>query len=266
MDYSGNVERFSGFADVYDQYRAAPPAILADILTRMAGVEMPACVVDLGSGTGLSTRYWASRARQVIGIEPSADMRGLAARITPEANVTYREGFADTTGLPDACAEIVTCSQSLHWMDPLPTFQEARRILVHGGVFAAFDYDWPPLTGKWEADRAYQETMRRVWELEKDLPGAKRVKQWDKEGHLSRMQTSGCFRYTREIAVHHADQGNAERLVGLLLSQGGVMALRKQGVSEETIGIDRLRAAAAQYLGDEPGTWYWTSRVRIGVK
>lgn len=266
-DYSGNIERFSGFADVYDRFRPQPPAALADLLTRLAGSPFPSLVVDLGSGTGLSTRYWADKAKTVIGIEPTADMRRQAQAMTAAGNVSYRDGFSHATGLPEACAQIVTCSQSLHWMEPQATFAEAQRILQTGGVFAAFDYDWPPTTGKWEADKAFEECMRRSRERQATLPGDPKVRHWEKSGHLERMQASGLFRYTKEIVLHHVETGNAERLVGLALSQGGVMALIKQGITTETeLGLAQLKATAIRALGDEPREWYWSSRVRIGVK
>ena len=265
-DFSGNIERFSGFAGLYDQYRPAPPEILAAVLTRLADAPIPELVVDLGSGTGLSSRYWANRARRVIGIEPTADMRQQALALTQADNITYQEGFSHHTGLPDDCAQIVTCSQSLHWMDPQPTFAEVKRILRSGGVFAAFDYDWPPTTGKWEADQAYEDCMKRVRELEKNQGSSLKVFQWDKNTHLARMQESGCFRYTKEIVLHHLDMGSADRLVGLALSQGGVMTLRKQGFSDQELGLDHLREVADRVLGPENRDWYWSSRVRIGIK
>lgn len=263
--FAGNIERFSGFADVYDRFRPAPPEILATILTHLVQTLTPECIVDLGCGTGLSTRYWAEKAQKVIGIEPSADMRHQAEAQTSAANVIYREGFSHRTGLADQCASIVTCSQSLHWMEPQSTFEEARRLLRPGGVFAAYDYDWPPTVGSWEAEAAYLACAAQVRESTLALPAKPALRQWSKDGHLGRMQASGCFRHTKEIVVHHVDRGNAERLVGLLLSQGSVMTLLKNGVSEAEIGIDRLRVTAEQTLGTEDHTWYWSSRVRMGV-
>ena len=35
--------------------------------------------------------------------------------------------------------------------------------------------------------------------------------------------------------------------------------------SEAEIGIDRLRATVLKALGPEDRTWYWSSRVRLGV-
>ncbi len=264
-DFTGNIDRFSGFADLYDKYRPEPPAILAPILMRLAQSVFPQRVVDLGCGTGLSTRYWTDKVYEVIGIEPSADMRHQAEVQTRARNVSYREGLSHQTGLPDQCAQIVTCSQALHWMEPQATFQEVARILHPGGVFAAYDYDWPPTTGSWEADAAYEECMRRVLACEKALEAKSSVKRWDKNQHIARMQASGCFRYVKEIVVHHFDNGNAERFIGILLSQGGVMTLLKNGLSEKQIGIDRFREIAKQTLGTEDESWYWSSRLRLGV-
>ncbi len=264
-DFSGNIERFTGFADLYDKYRPAPPDVLADLLTRIANAPRPALVVDLGSGTGLSSRYWADKADQVIGVEPTKDMRSQAEVQTKAKNVIYREGFSHRTGLPDHCAQIVTCSQALHWMEPQATFEEAVRILVAGGVFAAYDYDWPPTTCNWEADAAYEECMSRVHKLEQAYNDPAPVRRWSKSEHLARMKNSGCFRYTKEIVIHQIDSGNAERFEGILMSQGSVMTLLKGGMSESQIGLDVFKQKVHQALGEEPKPWYWCSRVRIGI-
>ena len=86
-------------------------------------------MVDLGSGTGLSTRAWAERAEEVVGIEPNDAMRVEAEAATQAGNVRYLGGSSYETGLPDACADLVTCAQSLQWMEPEPTFAEIARIL-----------------------------------------------------------------------------------------------------------------------------------------
>ena len=264
-DFTGNLERFTGFADGYDQHRPQPPAKLAAVLTQLAQTPRPALVVDLGSGTGLSTRYWADQAEKVIGVEPTRDMRQQAEAQTAAPNVSYREGFSHQTGLPAQSAQIVTCSQALHWMEPQGTFEEAARILQPGGVFAAFDYDWPPTTGSWEADLAFETCINRVHVLEKRHPPDHPVQRWTKDEHLERMQASGCFRYTKEIALHHTDSGHAARFIGLLMSQGSVMTLLKRGLSEEVIGLDTFRFTVQRTLGDAPRPWFWSSRVRLGI-
>jgi ubiquinone/menaquinone biosynthesis C-methylase UbiE len=264
-DFSANIDRFTGFANHYDKFRPQPPAALADILCSLAQTPRPQLVVDLGSGTGLSTRYWADKAEQVIGVEPTLDMREQAQVQTEAGNVSYREGFSHQTGLPDSCVQIVTCSQSLHWMEPQSTFEESRRILVPGGVFAAYDYDWPPTTSNWEADAAYEACSARIDEVEGQQPNLAPLQRWRKNEHLAHLAASGCFRFTKEIVLHHTEPGDARRLAGLLLSQGSVMTLLKGGLSETDLGIDVFRQRVQDALGDDPATWYWSSRLRFGI-
>lgn len=265
MDFSANIARFTGFAGHYDRHRPSPPGALASLLTQIAQCGRPSLVVDLGCGTGLSTRYWSGHAEKVTGVEPSASMREQAQSLGGE-NVSYREGFSHATGLPDGAADLVTCSQALHWMDPHPTFREAVRILRPGGVFAAYDYDWPPVTTSPEADEFYRRCVLHSHRLENEHNVSIGLQKWEKNGHLTRMHESGCFRVTRECLLHHTDTGNAGRLVGLLLSQGHVQTLLKNGFTEADMEIDRLREVADRTLGPEPQEWFWGSRVRVGVK
>jgi SAM-dependent methyltransferase len=264
-DFTPTIERFSGFAGTYDRYRPAPPEALADVLCLLADVERPDLVVDLGCGTGLSTRYWADRARQVIGVDPSPDMLRQAEAATAARTVTYRRGFGHATGLLDGCADIITCCQSLHWMDPEPTLAEIARVLRPGGVFAACDHDFP-LVPHWEADQAFHAFTERVQALEERAELSVTLSRWEKGRHLARIKASGHFRYTRELLLHHVEPGNAERLVGFALSHGSVETVLKAGFSETDLGLDRLRADAGRLLGDEPRPWYWCMRVRVGVK
>ena len=138
-------EIWTGKANSYDRARPTPPLALLDLLTQVIHTPHPALVVDVGSGTGLSTAIWGERAELVIGIEPNADMRKEAVRKIEHhpyaAQIEYREGVAHRTGLPDGCADIVTAAQSFHWMEPTATLAEIARILRPGGLFAAYDYD-----------------------------------------------------------------------------------------------------------------------------
>ena len=266
---STNLERFSGLAEIYDAHRPDPPAILPDILTQLAGTHRLQLVVDLGSGTGLSTFVWAERAEKVIGIEPNPGMRSLAEarqrRSAGADRVSFQDGLSTQTGLSDGCADVVTCAQALHWMEPGQTFAEVSRILRHGGVFAAYDYLWPP-TMQWEAEVALTTFLDRVASLEEEHGRASDLRRWSKGEHLSRMQASGRFRYVKELWVHQAAMGNAERLIGLALSSGAVGALLRKGLSESDLGLDDLRAVAAEVLGEALKPWYFSYHVRIGIK
>ena len=61
MAVQANIDRFDGFAKLYDDSRPVPPPALIDAVLRYLG-RKPSLVADVGSGTGLSTFPWASRA------------------------------------------------------------------------------------------------------------------------------------------------------------------------------------------------------------
>lgn len=263
--FAANFERFTGFADTYDRHRPAPPEMLATLAAQFGRGGRPALVVDLGSGTGLSTRYWAGHADAVIGIEPTADMRRQAQAATAASNVSYREALSHRTGLPDHSAHVVSVSQALHWMEPQATFEEVRRILVPGGVFLACDFDWPPATGAWEADAAFAACSAHSEKIENERGGTAGLREWPKSGHLDRMAASGCFRHLREMLLHHTDSGDAERLIGLLRSQGYMATLKKLGASDTETGFDVFAATVRRVLAGPPRPWMWSARVRLGV-
>jgi SAM-dependent methyltransferase len=251
-----------GFAARYNANRPRPPRILLDLLPHVAGVERPALVVDIGSGTGLSTRFWAESADSVVGVEANPEMRRYAEMITREENVRYLGAPSQETTLPDACADIVTCAQSLQWMDPRRTFDEIGRILRPAGVFVAYNYR-SLLTGSWEVDKSFIEVRDTVGRLREQLGLNRDKRRWPVS--RERLEASDQFRFTNETSVHSVETGNAERLIGFLLSEGSVTTLLER-VSEEAIGLDRLRTIAAKMLGDGPAPWYIGYRVWFGVK
>ena len=253
--YSGE-----GFAAGYDSHRPSPPAVLLDVLCLEAQADRPRLVVDLGSGTGLSTRAWSQRADEVVGVEAIPEMREQAEAATSAENVRFVHAYAHETGLPDGAADVVTCSQSFHWMEAEPTLAEAARILRPGGVFAAYDYDWPPVV-HWEVEAAFEEMVQGLG-LRRALRGQPRL---TKDMHLDRMRDSGHFRYTREVMLHSREWGGAERIVGMALSLGPMAVMLKDGVSEEEIGLAALREAAARALGEREVEIFLGYRVRLGV-
>ena len=284
-DLSANAERFSGFANLYDEVRPTPPAALGDLLRQYLGIEHPD-VVDLGSGTGLSTRWAETWAATVVGVEPSADMRRRAGEAGDSGNglATYVEGWSHETGLPDTCADVVLAVQALHWMDPEPTFAEVERVLRPGGIFAALDCDWPPSIGNRQAEAAWVSCRNSVAKFEArvhggpeiDLPPtfyrdatnrtlAPGVRYWSKDDHLSRIEASGRFSFSREVILHQTEPGSADRFIALLRSQGDLQTLVKKGVTEREMGVEAFAGAVRAAVGSDPITFWFTYRVRLGM-
>ena len=258
-----NADRFRGFADIYDDVRPRLPVYAAKVIARYLG-HAPSTVVDLGCGTGLSTLVWKGRCDTVIGVEPSEDMLAQA-RSRESAGVGFRQGYSHDTGLPDGCADAVVCSQSFHWMEPESTLREADRLLKPGGVFAAVDYDWPPLCG-WEAELAYQELRRQLKRAEEELPALRATfRRWEKEGHLANIRGSGRFRFVREVVFLSRETGSAERYRQLAMSEGGVQSLLKLDPDRILPCLQRIEQAAEKLpAGEFPLDFCY--RMRIGIK
>jgi ubiquinone/menaquinone biosynthesis C-methylase UbiE len=226
----------------------------------------PKRVVDIGCGTGLSTRIWLGRADRIIGIEPNADMRTAAQhRKENDDTIEYREGTSSKTGLEDGCADIVTISQALHWMEPTPTFAEVARILRTGGIFAAYDCDWPPIVTA-ELSAVYQVFDHAARRLTKTRNISPRVKHHNKDEHLGRVRASGFFHPTNELVMHSIETGDADRLVNLAISQGDVQSALKSGVTEDELGIPEFRRTVQRIFAGRTMRWYFSYRVRVGVK
>jgi SAM-dependent methyltransferase len=261
VDLSANAERFSGFADLYDRVRPSPPEEAAGVLCRYARSDAPR-VVDLGCGTGLSTRWCASWAQSVIGVEPSDDMRELAAaRSLP--NVQLVAGWSHATGLPAASADIVVAVQALHWMEPASTFDEVARVLRPGGVFASLDCDWPPSVGDERVEAAWIRCHSHARHLEAEL--GDRARAWAKDQHLSRMRASTRFAACTEMVMHREELADATRFVDLLRSQGDLQSLRKRGLSDEQLGLTVFAAAVRQCFGDRSVPVLFGYRMRVGI-
>ena len=212
------------------------------------------------------------------------------------SGLSFRHGWSHDTGLPDDCADIVVAVQALHWMEPTPTFREVARLLRPGGVFAAIDCDWPPVVGDHVAEHAWHTCRSRIRVFETRLAAgssdellrapitdddpeaaqnsvidahlnrrlAEGVRSWSKAGHLQRMTESGVFAWCREVALAADEMGDAQRFVHLLQSQGDYQTLRRRGLDDELLGVDRFAAVARRRLGVEQRPWQFVYRARLG--
>ena len=259
LEHSG-YER-PGFAEHYDRYRPRPPLALRELLPPLAGVGRPRLIVDLGSGTGLSTRHWAEHADEVVGVEPNDAMRAFAEQATDAPNVRYVGRSSYETGLADACADLVTAAQSLQWMRPERVFPEIGRILRPGGVFCAYEY-FTLQTPFWDAEAEWDRVETRKRRLRAQLRLDEVRQRWPVS--RERLEESGVFRYARELALHSIEWGDGDRLIGLALSEGSMTTLLEAGATEEEVGLDRLRRVAQTMR--EPVQWWIGYRAWLGLK
>lgn len=262
------VDLFAWFAGGYDRGRPQPPAKLTELITGWAGIgPRDLTVVDLGAGTGLSSVIWAGKARHVILVDPAGPMLDVA-RHRIEAlpggtgtGFSYVEAPAEETGLGDGCADIVTASIAFHWFDPARAIPEAARLLRPGGVFAVFENAWPPAV-HWEADAAFAAFAARTARI-RDERGVG-LRSIGKSEQYDLLVDSGRFRFVKEVAVSDVTTGDADDFIDAARGHPGAAALLADGVGEDELGLDEVRAAARRNLPG-PRPWTWTYRVRLAV-
>lgn len=126
---------FSSIAHGYVLHRPSYPKSLYDYL--MAWVPQRKMAWDVGCGNGQATVDLAERFEHVLGTDISA---AQIAAAPPLPNVTWRVAPAHESGLDDASVDLITCAQSLHWFSVDDFYVEARRVLVPGGIMAAWTY------------------------------------------------------------------------------------------------------------------------------
>jgi SAM-dependent methyltransferase len=152
--------RFTGLAENYAKYRPSYPPEAIDQIVQDCRVCQTSILADIGCGTGISSRLFAERGIQVIGIEPNAEMRAKAAsiRVSPGMPApVYQEGTAEATGLGDRFADAVLAAQAFHWFLPEESLAEFQRILKQGGWAALL---WNERDERDEMTKAYGDIIR----------------------------------------------------------------------------------------------------------
>jgi SAM-dependent methyltransferase len=145
------LSKFDTVAANYAAGRPDYPAPLYDTLASRLGRPLDgAHVVDLGAGTGIASRQLAERGAVVTAVELSGPMLAQLAATSPGVHPV--RGSATALPLRSHSADLVTCAQAWHWMDPALAIPEFIRVLRPSGVFAA----WWNLThrdSEWEHEQ-----------------------------------------------------------------------------------------------------------------
>ena len=186
----------------YREYRPRYPEALFHYLAVAGGGTRLAW--DCATGNGQAAVRLAERFARVVATDPSDEMIALAI---PHPRVTYSVARYES-GLSDSSANLVTVAQALHWFDLDPFLREARRVLVPGGVLAAWCYSRCQVDANVDevVDLLYSVTLGPFWSAERRLvdegyrtialpldemapPPFEMVEQWTLAGFASYIRT-----------------------------------------------------------------------------
>ena len=133
-------DHFAGVASAYAAFRPSYPEPLFDWLASVAPAHRLAW--DCACGSGQATVPLAGRFLSVAGTDASLKQLANAPAIE---NAVYSAAAAESSPFADLSVDLVTVGQALHWFDLETFFSEVRRVLIPGGIVAAWTYGMPEM-------------------------------------------------------------------------------------------------------------------------
>jgi len=129
--YTGN---FGKLAEQYDSLRPAYPKHITSLIYGAITSKKP-LILDLGCGTGISTRQLAhKKSSVVIGCDIDGKMLKAALRYK-KSNISYKRAAAEKLPFPDDKFDVVTSFIAFHWFMNKEAVHEIRRVLKPHGLF-----------------------------------------------------------------------------------------------------------------------------------
>ncbi|MEU8193069.1 class I SAM-dependent methyltransferase [Microbispora amethystogenes] len=146
---TGSHRVFDRVSEEYDATRPHYPEALYLALEELSGIRLDgATVIDVGAGTGISTRGLLDRGARVVAVDRGERMLArLRARTTCPALLANGDDLPFRAGV----ADLVTYAQSWHWLDPALSVAEAVRVTRAGGAVAGWWNSVDPGKADWLA-------------------------------------------------------------------------------------------------------------------
>jgi len=254
-----SYERFLGFADIYDEGRPSLPSKVLEILKRYTKDDIN-IIVDIGCGTGNSTKVCTNFANKVIGIEPSEDMLNKAKEKEND-KLIFQKGLGNNTGLGSNIADIVICSQAFHWMEPTSTISEISRILKKGGVFAVIDADWLPVI-----DLRLEKLNKDLRNLTINLEKCEDTVIYPQSQHLNNLINSNQFEFCREICFDVEFEYDKEKFKKFILSKSNIQKAIRNNYKPIIDILENLDNTLDEIFESNTLNALFGYKVKIGIK
>ncbi len=160
LDKHQPTERFSNRAKLYTLGRPDYPEAALDFIISHCGLEVGDRIIDIGAGTGISTRAFAAKGFNLTAVEPNQAMLDQARQVPDfKEKIEFVNARAEKTGLQAANAKAIVCAQAFHWFDANKALEEFKRLLEAGGWVVLI---WNERDEKDSFTKAYGDLLRTL--------------------------------------------------------------------------------------------------------
>jgi SAM-dependent methyltransferase len=204
-------ERYARSRPVYQ------PNAVRQIRGRLGLAQPVRRALDVGCGTGNSSRALAAIAREVVGTDAS---RGMLASAERAPGLSYVESFAERLPFVDESFDLVTVASAFHWFDRARFLPEVCRVLVPGGWLAVYTTGF---TGGMRENPAYAEWNQTYRALHPSPPRHRRPFEDDDA------QLTGLAIVARE-KLNYTIVFTIEEFADYLTTQSNVIAAVERGI------------------------------------
>ncbi|HKR00326.1 MAG TPA: class I SAM-dependent methyltransferase [Pyrinomonadaceae bacterium] len=209
------------------------PLVIERIRQFLSLAQPVARAVDVGCGTGLSALALKGLAREVVGVDSSAEMLALA-----QIDSSVRYAVADALQLPfrEDEFDLMTLSSAFHWLDRSKFLREAGRVLRARGWLVVYDNYF---AGRMEENDAFENWYRESYLKVYPPPGRSKLFFSEESSGNEGFNLTGQEQYQNRVSF------SITGLVDYLTTQSNVIAAVEVGGDEE---VDRARLWLSENL------------------
>jgi SAM-dependent methyltransferase len=208
--------------------------------------------LDVGCGTGLSTKALAAWARRVVGVDPAAAMLGASPRLR---NGIFVRAAAERLPVRTDSVDLVTCAAAMHWFADVAFDELARVTRTRGHVIVYSDFFLGEVVG---------EPRFSMWMRETYLP---RLPTPPRRSYYNEaaMKLVGFRMLAHEQRVHEVSM-TASRLAAYLMTQSNATMAIANGAVDEGALRAWIETELVAVLGPEDATTRFGCRVWVAEK
>jgi SAM-dependent methyltransferase len=236
-----------------ERYAKGRPDLHPPIVRRICevtGCSRFGAVLDVGCGTGLSTRALADVADRVVGVDSSADMLAHAAQVPA---IAYQLARAESLPFADGSFDLINVGLAFHWFQQEAFLREARRVLrADGGWLVIYNSGF---LGQLHGEDDFARWHRDVYLARYPTPPRSRASVTDE-----RVRPFG-FRLARKETHDQDIPLSRDEFVSYLLTQSNVIAVVEQGTERLEDVAQFLQTASEPFFRGETKALKWQSHI-----